>query len=103
MFVPDSELTDTVQLLAQATDTTAEWGDVVRSDGTTAPRATVIAGDVRIEIGEGRVAAPALLEITVPDKEAAERAVAGTPCTAKHTMVGTIIKTPSMTLILRDF
>lgn len=103
LFTDADDMQPTVAAIAAAADAEPEWGEVTRSDGTTAPRARIDIDGTRIEVTEGRDAAPAVVELQVADEKAAAAAAAkASGYTAKAAMVGMLLRTPAMSLVLRS-
>ena len=103
IFVSEPDLQPTVELLAQAADTEPTCTDMLRRDGSTSQQGSVTVGGTVIEVSGGEVAAPAVLELSVPDPEAAaQRAAEASGFEAKSTMRGWAVKAPGLMIALRS-
>ncbi len=99
LFIPEPDLQGTVAALAAAADTEAVWTDMVRRDGSTSPQGSVTVGGTVIEVSAGDVAAPAVIELRVPDPDAAaERAAEA----SGFELAGTRVVGPALTIALRS-
>ncbi|MCB9441123.1 MAG: hypothetical protein H6523_12855 [Mycolicibacterium sp.] len=103
IFVSEPDLQATVAAIAAAADTEPSWGEVTRSDGTTAPRARIDLDATVIEVSGGDPEVPTVLELTVDDEQAAaERAAGASGFAAKATMLGWRVRCgDAFTLALR--
>ena len=102
LFTEPADLQPTVAAIAAAAGAEPTWQDMVRRDGSVTPQGSVTVGGGRIEVSGGTPELPAVLELTVPDPEAAaERAAEAGGYEAKETMLGWSCRVPGMTIALR--